>query len=232
MTDYVVASIRPWNVAAFERHTPSLPGRWHLITRREQLTEQRLAEIAPRYVFFPHWSWPVRAAIVDRFECVCFHMTDVPFGRGGSPLQNLIASGHHETKLTALRMVEEMDAGPVYLKLPLSLAGSAQEIFERAADLAYTAIRQIVADERTPQPQRGEPTFFRRRRPTESLLPAAPDSIERVFDHIRMLDAETYPLAFLDHGTLRLEFRDAQRVGDVVTATVAIRFRADDKAST
>ncbi len=25
-----------------------------------------------------------------KFECVCFHMTDVPYGRGGSPLQNLI----------------------------------------------------------------------------------------------------------------------------------------------
>ena len=28
---YVVAAIKPWNVAAFKRRTPAIPGRWHLI---------------------------------------------------------------------------------------------------------------------------------------------------------------------------------------------------------
>jgi len=37
-------------------------------------------------------------------------MTDVPYGRGGSPLQNLIVRGHTETKLTALRCVRDLDA--------------------------------------------------------------------------------------------------------------------------
>ncbi len=37
------------------------------------------------------------------------HMTDVPYGRGGSPLQNLIARGHTSTKLTAMRMTAEVD---------------------------------------------------------------------------------------------------------------------------
>src|SRR5438876_4995655 len=37
---------------------------------------------------------------------------------------------------TTLFRSNEIDAGPVYLKRPLSLAGSAQEIFERAAELS------------------------------------------------------------------------------------------------
>jgi methionyl-tRNA formyltransferase len=69
---------------------------------------------APRYVFFAHWSWKIPRAVYEAHECVIFHMTDVPFGRGGSPLQNLISRGIYETKLSALRCVEEMDAGPVY----------------------------------------------------------------------------------------------------------------------
>ena len=32
--DYVIATIKPWNVAAFERHRPALPGDWRLITDR------------------------------------------------------------------------------------------------------------------------------------------------------------------------------------------------------
>lgn len=32
-----------------------------------------------------------------------FHMTNFPYGRGGSPLQNLMKRGHHTTTITALR---------------------------------------------------------------------------------------------------------------------------------
>lgn len=65
-------------------------------------------------------------------------MTDVPYGRGGSPLQNLILAGHADTQLTALKMVEEMDAGPVYAKRPLSLEGKAQDIYEKAGELSFS----------------------------------------------------------------------------------------------
>ena len=95
------------------------------------------------------------ADIVERFECVCFHITDVPYGRGGSPLQNLILRGHKSTMLTALRMVEELDAGPVYLKRPMALDGRAEEIFERAADTVYDLIADIVTREPNPTPQFG-----------------------------------------------------------------------------
>ena len=56
-------------------------------------------------------------------------MTDLPYGRGGSPLQNLIIRGHKKTKISALRMVNELDAGPIYFKRSLSLNGNAQKIY-------------------------------------------------------------------------------------------------------
>ena len=77
-----------------------------------------------RWVLVPHWSWIIPATIHERFEVVIFHMTDLPYGRGGSPLQNLIVRGHERTMISAIRCVEEMDAGPVYLKRELSLHGS------------------------------------------------------------------------------------------------------------
>ncbi len=48
------------------------------------------------------------------FNCVVFHMTDLPFGRGGSPLQNLISRGIYKTKISAIKVVKEIDAGPIY----------------------------------------------------------------------------------------------------------------------
>jgi methionyl-tRNA formyltransferase len=219
---YVVATIKPWNIAAFHRRCSKLPGQWALIDSNEALTIDRLREIRPRYVFFPHWSWRVPSQILQEFNCICFHETDVPYGRGGSPLQNLIARGHTTTKVTALRMVEELDAGPVYLKRLLSLEGRAEEIFERAADLVYDMIGEIVAHDIVPVPQQGEAVVFVRRAPHESSLPQD-GSPATLYDFIRMLDAPTYPKAFIDWGTWRIEFDRAQTVNDAVEAHVAIR---------
>lgn len=207
--NYLVATIKPWNIEQFEKVQDTLPGNWHLVTDNTELTVELLEKLNPRYIFFPHWSWIVPSAILEQWECVCFHMADVPYGRGGSPLQNLIVRGHCETKLSALRMERELDAGPVYRKLPLSLEGTAQDIFHRMAPLIFELARDIATDEPEPKAQEGEVTLFKRRMPEQSVLPSEGD-IANLYDHIRMLDAETYPMAYLEHGDFRLEFSQAE----------------------
>lgn len=219
---FIVCTVKPWNLAAFVRRTPAIPGSWHLVQTRDELTPELLERIAPRYVFFPHWSWCVPIDMIGRFECIGFHMADVPYGRGGSPLQNLIIRGHTTTTMTALRMIEELDAGPVYLKRPLSLEGRAEEIFERAADLVYDMIGEIITRSTVPVPQHGEPVFFARRAPHESALPQD-GSTPAIFNFIRMLDAPTYPKAFIDWGKWRIEFDHARVEQESVEARVLIR---------
>jgi methionyl-tRNA formyltransferase len=191
------------------------------VSRPEDLTLERLASLEPRYVFFPHWSHRIEAAIHNRFECVIFHMTDLPFGRGGSPLQNLIASGIEQTQVCALRCVDEMDAGPVYLRRPLSLHGAAEEIFLRASRIVEQMIVDLLELRPEPVPQQGTPTIFKRRRPEQGDLASA-QSLEEAFDLIRMLDADGYPNAFLQVGRFRLEFSRASRKTDRVVADVRI----------
>lgn len=210
---YIVAAIHDWNRVAFEQNCNSLPGEWVLIDKKEGLTPEFVASYEPRYIFFPHWSWKVPKAILDLAECVCFHMADVPYGRGGSPLQNLIVRGHQETKLSALRMVEELDAGPVYLKKDLSLQGAAHEIYKNAGLLTYDLIREIVANEMAPSPQQGEITIFARRTPDQSRVDGLV-SPDQLYDHIRMLDAPGYPHAFLDCGQYVIELTNASKNTD------------------
>lgn len=181
-------------------------------------------DFSPRYVFFPHWSWKIPASIYEGFECVIFHMTDLPFGRGGSPLQNLIVRGISETQLTALRCVADLDAGPIYMKRPMSLFGTAEEILLRASKLTEEMIESIVSEQPTPQPQVGEPTIFRRRAPHEGDL-AELDDLEKVFDYIRMLDDDGYPSAFLETAHFKLEFRRASLKQNSVIADVKISKR-------
>jgi methionyl-tRNA formyltransferase len=192
-----------------------------LISSSQSLTVEHLLAINPEFVFFPHWSHRITPDIYDQFNCVIFHMTDLPFGRGGSPLQNLIARGIYETKISALRCVEGMDAGPIYLKRPFSLYGSAEEIFARASGVIEEMIEEILEKLPEPTPQEGVPTVFNRRRPEESNL-AATHSLEQAFDLIRMLDAEGYPNAFLNIGPFKIEFTRASMKIDQVLADVRI----------
>lgn len=221
---YALASRRPWNhglVARLERRTGQP---FRLIEGPEQLQAERLDADGIRTIFFPHWSHRIPATIHQRFECVIFHMTALPFGRGGSPLQNLIALGHEETVVTALRCVEALDAGPIYLTRPLNLAGSAEEIYLRADRVIESMILTLIEERPEPVPQRGEPTVFARRRPEQGDWSDAED-LRRAFDRIRMLDADGYPPAFVDVGRFRLFFTRAALRTDAVVADVRITLR-------
>lgn len=222
--NYVVAAINKWNLSSFNKHSIDLEGNWYFVGSPKELSSNFLKKIQPRYIFFPHWSWIVPSDIIKNFECICFHMTDLPYGRGGSPLQNLIARGHKDTKLTAFRMVDELDAGPIYGKMDLSLEGSAQAIFERAAELVYDLIRVIVNSKLEPQVQKGETVLFERRTPVQSKVPLSID-LNQLFDHIRMLDAEFYPHAYIEHGNFKLEFTKAKKEGEELTCNVKISKR-------
>ncbi len=203
---YIVATIRPWNRKVFSDIISKYPGRWHLIGAAEDLTLEKVRKLNPRYIFFPHWSERVPLSLVHAYECVCFHETDVPFGRGGSPIQNLIARGFTNTKISALRMTDSLDAGPVYLKRRLSLRGRAQDIYSRAAKIIAKMIREITLHEPPPVAQKGKAVMFLRRRPDQSKIALTYKIMDEIYDHIRMLDADEYPKAFIEQGGLRYEF--------------------------
>lgn len=224
--NYLIATVKDWNIEAFKRFEKSLPGRWHLISDPKLLTVEFLNRIKPRYIFFPHWNWIVPSDILNAYECVCFHMTDVPYGRGGSPLQNLIMRGNQDTMLTALRMEEGLDVGPVYGKLPLSLEGRAEDIFLEVASLCYEHISEIVNTEPETVAQSGAPTYFTRRKPEQSELPKE-GKLGTLYDHIRMLDAPSYPKAFINHGNYKIEFSNAELIDGRLEAKITLIKRAD-----
>ncbi len=209
MNKYVVATIKPWNADNFRKLKQEDKNNvWFLINKKEDLTAQKLKKINPRYVFFPHWSWIIPPEIYTQFECVVFHMTDLPYGRGGSPLQNLISRGHAKTKISALKVDGGLDTGPIYFKKNLSLLGNAEVIYRRASNIIFRAIRQMAKKRYAPRAQRGNVVAFARRKPEEGNV-AGLQRLSEVYDYIRMLDAATYPRAFLQNGKVRVEFSDA-----------------------
>lgn len=205
----VIASSKPWGREAFDYFSTSRNfEKWLFVTDRNQLDSILGQEVVTSIVFL-HWNWIVPDSIVSNIECMCLHMTDLPFGRGGSPLQNLILLGKTETKLSIFRMNSELDAGPVYLKRPLSLTGSAHQIYRRMIALGINMLEEIFENSIRPTAQIGEPTFFKRRNPSESEMPRDLN-LKQEFDFIRMLDAPTYPRAFIDLDKTRVVFSNCR----------------------
>jgi methionyl-tRNA formyltransferase len=126
-----------------------------------------------------------------------------------------------------LRCVEELDAGPIYLKRPLSLEGTAEEILQRAADLTGIIIEEILTLGPAPTQQSGTVTRFQRRRPEDGNLSSRSD-LQQVYDFIRMLDADGYPAAFLETEHFRVEFTKAAHKTDAVLAHAKIVMKSDD----
>lgn len=192
-----------------------------IINEKDRFTVDFVNEYNPDFIFFPHWSYFIPSEIYDNYNCVVFHMTDLPYGRGGSPLQNLIVKGHQETKLSALKVVKELDAGDIYLKEPLSLLGTADEIFLRVSKLIISMIIRIVENNISPYPQEGEIVKFKRRKKEDGDVSSL-ESLENFYDYIRMLDSDHYPSAFLETENFRLEFSRASLKKDRIIADVRI----------
>lgn len=205
---YIVVSGKPWHDGLFENLSATVAGEWKRMRAKQEFTETVLALFDPDLVFIPHWSYLIPAGVYEQYACIVFHMTDLPYGRGGSPLQNLIARGIQQTMISAIRVTKGLDTGDVYLKRPLSLHGTAEEIFIRSAAVVETMIRDIILQNPQPVPQQGEPVLFVRRKPEDGNI-AQLQALEQVYDYIRMLDAEGYPKAFVEVGNLRLEFSRA-----------------------
>lgn len=179
-------------------------------------------------IFFVHWNWKVSSEFLEQYDCFCFHMTDLPYGRGGSPLQNLILRGKKETKICALKMVEELDAGPVYLRRSLTLEGSALDIFIRASKICVSMALSLVQSNISPIKQVGDITTFSRLSEVDNLIEFKNTNIEKIYDLIRMLDAPGYPSAWVGLANFRLEFVNAGLIDETIHGTYRLRLAGQE----
>ena len=147
-----------------------------LIDNKKKLTLSRLKKINPEFIFFPDWSWFVPEEIIKNFNCICIHESDLPKFRGGSPLQNQIIRGVKKSKSTAFLMNEKLDSG------------------------------KIISKKFKLSSQKGTPTYYKRRIPSQSELKDLNKSKSYMYNFIRML-ADPYPNAYIKIGKKKIIFK-------------------------
>lgn len=191
------------------------------IKRKEELTIETVDNFKPDYIFFPHWNWIVKKEIYEKYECVVFHTAPLPYGRGGSPIQNLIMEGIKASPVCAIKMTPKLDAGPIYASSNISLAGDLNSIFSRINDAVNELIVKISSEIPTPIEQVGEPRTFKRLTPGDNEITAGL-KLEEIYDRIRMVDHPDYPRAFIMYGNIKIELCNALIDGDSMEATCLI----------
>ena len=129
------------------------------------------------------------------------HESDLPKGRGWSPLSWQILEGRNEVPITLFEAWESVDSGPVYLQKTMSFTGHELVDELRAQQGALTLQLCLEFVDRYPEPvqvareQEGEPTFYPKRGPQDSELD--PDkTIREQFNLLRVVDNERYPAWF------------------------------------
>ena len=217
---YVIATVKSWNIDQFYNLKAKYPDKdFVLVNSKDDLSMSFLKEYNPRIIFFPHWSWIIPEEIYGNYECVVFHSTDLPFGRGGSPIQNLLVRGIYNTKVSAIKVCPDIDAGPVYIKEPVYIGdGSIDQILSNISDIIFKKmIPRFLDEELIPVEQAGTVVSFCRRKPEQSEIPAGL-SQRQLYDYIRMLDGEGYPPAFIKYNDGKIVLTNAVFENDTVKA--------------
>lgn len=213
MDNILIVTIKDWNIKNYFELKEKLVNEYifHIIENKEELTLENIKRINPKYIFFPHWSWIIPEEIYLNYECVLFHMTDLPYGRGGSPLQNLIMNKKYNTKISAIQVSKILDGGDIYLKEDFDISkGNAGEIYKNISKIIFTKlIPTILKGNLEKKKQVGKIVTFKRRTPVESNLKLLNNiTLDSLYDFIRMLDADGYPRAYFEISDLKIELKD------------------------
>jgi methionyl-tRNA formyltransferase len=195
------------------------------LRNREDLQLEKLIEFKPEYVFFPHWNWVIDKSIYNTFKCIVFHTAPLPYGRGGSPIQNLILEGFKTSPVNAILVGEEIDAGDILGSREVSLDGKLSEIFTRISGIVIELILEITSGEFVSVPQSGIPVIFKRRTGTDNQIPSTNIGLVDLYDRIRMLDSPDYPKAYIAQGNFVVEFFNAHLVDGTLAAQAIFKVK-------
>jgi methionyl-tRNA formyltransferase len=126
----------------------------------------------------------IPSGLLDRHLWLNVHPSLLPRWRGAAPVERAIMAGDAETGVTLIKLVEELDAGPIAAqkRFPIRPEDDAGAVYDRAAPLAVELLeRTLPAPQFSPQPETGV-TYAAKIGPEDRLLDLSrpQDAVDRV----------------------------------------------------
>ena len=109
--------------------------------------------------------------LLEQAQWLNVHPSLLPRWRGAAPVERAIMAGDRETGVSVIRLVEELDAGPIGAaeSFPIGADDDAGVVFDRAATLAPELVERAL-ESQSFRPQEGEATYAEKIRPEDRLL--------------------------------------------------------------
>jgi len=137
--------------------------------RGNQEILERIRQVAPDVGVVVAYGKLLPSALLE-VPCLSFvnvHASLLPKYRGASPVQAAILAGDRETGVVTMKIVEELDAGPIYLerRVPIGERENAGSLSGRlavaGAQILIETLRGLEVGTIQARPQTGEPSFCR-----------------------------------------------------------------------
>ena len=129
----------------------------------------------------------IPAGLLDRANWLNVHPSRLPRWRGAAPIERAIMAGDEKSAVSVIRLVEELDAGPIGAshKLPIGGDTTAGDVYAEVASRTPDLIDEALANDSF-SPQVGAPTYAEKIGPADRELDWSRPAKE-LHDRIRAL---------------------------------------------
>ncbi len=129
----------------------------------------------------------IPSSLLDRANWLNVHPSRLPRWRGAAPIERAIMAGDEESAVCVIRLVEELDAGPIGASRDLSIGGDriAGDVYAEVGRVAPELIDEALSNDSF-SPQVGEPTYAEKIGPADRELDWSRPAKE-LHDRIRAL---------------------------------------------
>ncbi len=135
---------------------------------------------------------------------IVIHASDLPQGKGWAPMFWQILEGKNEIVFSMFEASEGVDSGDIYMKSTLILDGTElnEELRYKQAKHTIKMCLEFIKNYdkyKTPYPQKGKESFYRKRDKKDSQLDIN-KTIKEQFNLLRIVNNDEYPAFFKYRG--------------------------------
>lgn len=161
-----------------------------LVTKSDQITKGDI-------LFIISCTEIIKKNIRKKFkQTLVIHESDLPKGRGWSPLVWQIINGEETIPISLFDAEDKVDSGDIWKKEFVKIKNHEvsneinSKVFKTKIKLMDFAVKSMNTIKKTPQ--KGKPTFYLQRKPEDSELDIN-KTINEQFNLMRIVDNERYP---------------------------------------
>jgi methionyl-tRNA formyltransferase len=118
-------------------------------------TSARVAAVKPDAVILCAFGALVKAPLLTDHDILNVHPSLLPRWRGAAPVERAMMAGDAQTGVSIMRLVADLDAGPVYAQQPEPILPTDDyaSLSARLQDISVTLLKRVLETDPTPAPQ-------------------------------------------------------------------------------